>query len=234
MPVIFAELACTYRPSQVCNPASRAAAANGQYLLVTRQTYDAVGGHSAVATSLLEDVALAKAVKAFGHRIFFRFGGDAVRTHMYRSFSQLREGWTKNLVLLFPSPLRLAILRFTEFFLILGSAAIAVAAISRGNYRPGALAAILVVIVFSTFFGRIRRAHFSWTSNVLALFGLPIFSYLLLRSRRAYKKGTVTWKGRTYASSPGCSKAQAPAQIALKGHGFSRAESSATPPGFSP
>ena len=200
MPVIFAELACTYRPSQVCNPASRAAAANGQYLLITRQAYDAVGGHSAVATSLLEDVALAKAVKQSGRRIFFRFGGDAVSTRMYRSFSQLREGWTKNLVLLFPSPLRLATLRVIEFLLILGSATIAVVAISRGDYRPGALAAILAVTVITTFFRRIRKAHFSWTSNVLALFGLPIFSYLLLRSRLAYKKGTVTWKGRTYSS----------------------------------
>jgi glycosyltransferase involved in cell wall biosynthesis len=200
MPVIFAELACTYRPSQVCDPASRAAAANGQYLLITRQAYDAVGGHSAVATSLLEDVALAKAVKQSGRRIFFRFGGDAVRTRMYRSFSQLREGWTKNLVLLFPSPARLATLRITEFLLILGSSALAVVAISRGNYRSGSLAAILAVIVITTFFKRIRKAHFSWTSNVLAPFGLPIFAYLLLRSRRAYKKGTVTWKERSYSS----------------------------------
>ena len=136
MPVIFAELACTYRPSQVCDPGSRAAAANGQYLLITRPAYDAVGGHSAVATSLLEDVALAKAVKQSGRRIFFRFGGDAVRTRMYRNFSQLREGWTKNLVLLFPSPARLAVLRLTEFLLILGSSAVAVLAISRGSYRP--------------------------------------------------------------------------------------------------
>jgi hypothetical protein len=232
MPVIFAELACTYRPSQICDPASRAAAANGQYLLITRQAYDAVGGHSAVATSLLEDVALAKIVKASGQKIFFRFGGDAVRTRMYRSWSQLREGWTKNLVLLFPSPLRLATLRLTELFLILSSATIAVAAISRANYRPGSPAAILAVILITTFFRRIRQAHFSWTSNVVALFGLPIFSYLLLRSRRAYKKGTVMWKGRTYASTPGRGEAQAVAQIALKGHGFSRAESSATPPGL--
>jgi glycosyltransferase involved in cell wall biosynthesis len=233
MPVIFAELACTYRPSQVCDPATSAAAANGQYLLITRQAYDAAGGHTAVATSLLEDVALAKAVKASGRRIFFRFGGDAVRTRMYRSFSQLREGWTKNLVLLFPSPLRLAILRLTEFLLIVASAAVTFVAAVRG-YRPGSLAAILAVIMVTVFFSRIRKAHFSRKSNALALFGLPIFSYLLLRSRRAYKKGTVVWKGRTYASMRGHSEAQAVSQIALKGHGFSRAKSSATPPGFSP
>jgi len=215
MPVIFAELACTYRPSEICNPASRAAAANGQYLLITRQAYDAVGGHTAVATSLLEDVALAKAVKDSGHRILFRFGGDAVRTRMYRSFSQLREGWAKNLVLLFPSPLRLATLRLMEFLLIVGSATIAFVATSRGNYRPGSFAAILAVIMIARLLRRIRKAHFSWTSNALAPFGLPIFSYLLLRSRLSYKKGLVTWKGRTYVSPPGHNATSAVAGVAL-------------------
>src|ERR1017187_10128888 len=60
MPVIFAELASKYRPSQVSDPNSPAAAANGQYILVTREAYDAVGGHAAVARSLLEDVELAR------------------------------------------------------------------------------------------------------------------------------------------------------------------------------
>jgi glycosyltransferase involved in cell wall biosynthesis len=234
MPVIFAELACTYRPSEVCNPASRAAAANGQYLLMTRAAYNAVGGHTAVASSLLEDVALAKAVKASGLRIFFRFGGDAVHTRMYRSFSQLREGWTKNLVLLFPSALRLAALRGTEFLLIAGSTTVAVITLSRGSYRPGIGAAILASVVITAFIRRVGMAHFPWKSNALALFGLPIFSYLLLRSRLAHRNGTVRWKGRTYASPPGRAKAQAVAAMALKGHGLSPAESSTTPRGFSP
>src|SRR6267378_3384993 len=122
MPVIFAELASTYRPAEVSDPKSSAAAANGQYLLVSRKAYDAVGGHAAVAGDLLEDVALARAIKRTGRRIFFRYGGDRVRTRMYRSFQQLTEGWTKNLVLLFPSPGALAVKRLAEFCLIIGSA----------------------------------------------------------------------------------------------------------------
>src|SRR6267154_3957442 len=121
MPVIFAELAASFRPSQVSDPKSPAAAANGQYILITREAYNAVGGHAAIGASLLEDVALARAVKQSGRKIFFRYGGDAVRTRMYRSFAQLREGWTKNLALLFPSSTRLAGLRSIEFVLIVGS-----------------------------------------------------------------------------------------------------------------
>src|SRR5271156_718835 len=201
MPVIFAELASSFRPSDVSDSASSAAAANGQYILISREAYDAVGGHAAVATSLLEDVALARAVKASGRKIFFRYGGDAVRTRMYRSFAQLREGWTKNLVLLFPAPVRLALLRFTEFVLILAGATIATVTGTHGKWRPALIAAIVTVILYGLLLRRIRRAHFSWDANALAFVGLPAFSYLLLRSRIAYQKGTVSWKGRQYAGN---------------------------------
>ena len=198
MPVIFGELAATYRPSQVSDPKSPAAAANGQYILISREAYDAVRGHAAVSDSLLEDVALARAVKVSGRKIFFRYGPDAVCTRMYRSFSQLCEGWTKNLALLFPSPLRLAILRLTEFLLIVFGGVAAIAAGMRGHFRPALAAVVLATIVCGLFLSRIRKAHFSWQANALSLLGLPLFSYLLFRSWLSYGKGSVNWKGRTY------------------------------------
>jgi Glycosyl transferase family 21 len=201
MPVIFAELAATYRPALVSDPKSPAAAANGQYILIAREAYDAIGGHAAVSGSLLEDVALAKAVKASGRKIFFRFGGDAVRTRMYRSFAQLREGWTKNLALLFPAPVRLALLRLTEFLLIAGGITAAVAALLRGHFKPAATAAVLAVTIYAFLLSRIRKAHFSWRANALSLAGLPLFAYLLLRSRLSYRQGRVRWKGRIYGGS---------------------------------
>ncbi len=199
MPVIFAELANSYRPSKVSDPNSPAAAANGQYLLITREAYDAVGGHAAVAANLLEDVALARAVKQSGRKIFFRYAGGAIQTRMYRSFAQLREGWTKNLALLFPSPMRLAILRALEFILIVASFAIAIGTALQGSWRHAAVAATLGITLYAFFLARIRRAHFAWDANILAVFGLPLFSYLLLRSENAHASGTVSWKGRRYS-----------------------------------
>jgi len=198
MPVIFAELAATYKPSRVSNPASPSAAANGQYLLISREAYDAVGGHAAIASSLLEDVVLARRVKASGRKIFFRFGGDAVRTRMYRSFSELRDGWTKNLALLFPSAARLATMRFLESLLIAGSLAELVFGLSEGRTRVAIGSGIVALLLLTSFFARIRKAHFSWDADALSFLGLPLFSYLLLRSRLFHKKGRVTWKGRQY------------------------------------
>lgn len=145
MTVIFAELATTYRPKDVSDPNSPAAAANGQYLLVTREAYNAVGGHAAVARTLLEDVALAAAVKRTGRRLFFRYGGDIVRTRMYRNMASLWEGWTKNLALLFPQTLRLAALRGIEFFV--ASAGIVMATAGLAFRQPVLIGAGLLVAV---------------------------------------------------------------------------------------
>jgi glycosyltransferase involved in cell wall biosynthesis len=203
MPVIFAELATAYPPQAVNDPASPIAAANGQYLMISREAYHAVGGHAAIAVDLLEDVALARLVKRSGRRIFFRYGADAVRTRMYRSFAQMKEGWTKNLALLFPSLLKLALVRSVEFVLIVGGIAVAAGILAtHGELFLTALVAGTGLLLYIRFLTRIRRAHFSWRANVLSIFGLPIFSYLLFSSWHRYRRGNVDWKGRTYHPSP--------------------------------
>jgi glycosyltransferase involved in cell wall biosynthesis len=193
LPVVFAELARQYPPSRVSDPNSLAAAANGQYILVKREAYDAVGGHGAIADSILEDVALAYAVKASGRRIRFRYAADAVRTRMYRNWSQLRDGWTKNLALLFPNPGSLAcrisaMWAFTWLVLVL--------AVSSGL----ATRYIAFTGLFVLMFLRIQKANFSRSKTLLSvIFGMPMFAYLLLRSKHAHSKGCVLWKGRVYS-----------------------------------
>jgi glycosyltransferase involved in cell wall biosynthesis len=198
MPVIFAELAAHYSPSEVSDPNSPAAAANGQYILIRREAYDAVGGHAAVADKILEDVELARAVKRSGRKILFRFGGDAVRTRMYRSFSQLREGWTKNLAILFPAPARLAVWRLSEFLALVLSLALLIFFVASRQFSIAPL--FLIGPVFTL--RRIARAHFPWSANALAIIGIPLFSYLLVRSKLSHQRGRVTWKGREYSEPP--------------------------------
>lgn len=77
----------------------RDAVANGQFLLFRRPAYEAIGGHEAVSNEVVEDLALAQHVKRVG--LALRIGGakDDLATRMYRSLSELIDGWTKNLVL---------------------------------------------------------------------------------------------------------------------------------------
>ncbi|HEY4900662.1 MAG TPA: glycosyltransferase [Terriglobales bacterium] len=200
MPVIFAELATTYRPKEVSDPSSPAAAANGQYLLIRRDAYDAVGGHAAVAQAILEDVELAKRVKQAGYKLQFQ-QSDAVSTRMYRSFAQMWEGWTKNLALLFPNPRGLALRRAVEFLLIAWCVVGLILSAHEHNVLGMVGNGLLAFSVLTFFYRRIRRAHFDWLSNLLAIFGLPLFTILLLNSYICHREGSVRWKGRLYGTA---------------------------------
>ncbi len=203
MPVVFAELEEAYPPAQVSDPDSEVAAANGQYILIRREAYDAVGGHEAVAHDLLEDVALARAVKKSGRKLLFRYGADAVRTRMYRSYAQLVEGWTKNLALLFPSPVGVALRRMLDALLVIAGLVFFVTALPFGRWWVGGLGLVPASIVW----WRIRRANFLWDATLLATWaGLPMFSYLLVRSAICYRTDGVSWKGRKYSRTPGAGK----------------------------
>jgi glycosyltransferase involved in cell wall biosynthesis len=197
LPVVFAELARQYPPSKVSDPLSAIAAANGQFILIRRDTYETVGGHASIAGNILEDVALARAVKSSGRKIRFRYAADAVCTRMYRNYAQLRDGWTKNLALVFPKPGWLAAQTFLWWAFPFANLLLPLFVPSIVHrawwFMPGAL-------VFARNTGRMRRANFDLAMEFLgALFGMPMFAYLLLRSKRAHAKGKVTWKGRTYS-----------------------------------
>ena len=212
LPVVFAELARQYPPSKVSDPNSPEAAANGQYILIRRETYDAIGGHGAVASEILEDVALARRVKASGYKLRFRYS-ESVRTRMYRSFAQLREGWTKNLALLFPSPGWLA-MRTISLWLVCW-----MALCGAMTYRAPITS--LFVIFFAYSFFRIKRANFLRLNTYLAvIFGMPMFSYLLLRSKRMHRKGSVSWKGRTYDAKHQGSKTEVERNTTPSGTSF--------------
>ena len=194
MPIIFAELAARYPLHKVRAQDAETVAANGQYILVRRKAYDATGGHVSVGSEILEDVALAKRFRQHGFRVYFRYGGEAVRARMYRNWRQLREGWTKNLALLFPGSNRLAfqsLLLWSGAWVSFGIAASGL--LTNHPLRIGFISLWLLA------YRRIRRAHFSIANNLIALaFGPPIFAYLLLLSGKTYKLGQIGWKGRSY------------------------------------
>jgi glycosyltransferase involved in cell wall biosynthesis len=198
MPVIFGELAATYRPREVSDPESAVAAANGQYILIRRNVYDKVGGHAAVRNELLEDVVLARNVKRSGARMIFRLGTGRVRAYMYRDAAEMEQGWTKNLALLFPHAHNLASRRMFEFVALLVLPLLAVADFAFGVRAPGIAAAIASIIVWCWYYVRVSRAHFGPLLTVAAVFGLPVFSHLLRRSLQAHAQRKVQWKGRTY------------------------------------
>lgn len=207
MPLVFSELALAYPPAKVSDPAQRVAAANGQFLLIEREAYRRLGGHSSVAGKVLEDVELAFLAKRRKVGLRFRYAADAVAAQMYRSTSAMVEGWSKNLALLFNNSLLLAIWRALDFFLLFGLPVLAfelwnakLAARSLEWLGAGWILALLWVRTLVRFYARVAKSNFPLVDCVLAPLGLPLFVGLLYRSwflHRVLRR--VSWKGRSYA-----------------------------------
>jgi chlorobactene glucosyltransferase len=73
--------------------------ANGQFILVPRASYEAVGTHEVVRGEVAEDLALAQAFHRTGLRLRFLFAERLMETRMYRSLPEIVEGWSKNMYL---------------------------------------------------------------------------------------------------------------------------------------
>jgi 4,4'-diaponeurosporenoate glycosyltransferase len=76
----------------------RAHVAFGPCLVVGRDVYEQIGGHAAVAGSVIEDVDLARCARAADVPVSGYRGGDLVAYRMYpQGWSALVDGWTKNI-----------------------------------------------------------------------------------------------------------------------------------------
>ena len=95
-PIMASLLGLGFPMEQANDPESEVAFAAGPFMLFRRSAYEAIGGHSAVAGEVVEDLALARRIKQSGRRLVYQLGLDAVELQMYDDFSTLWEGWSKN------------------------------------------------------------------------------------------------------------------------------------------
>ncbi len=98
-PLMFNHLAVCFDFTAVNDPTTDSAFAAGPFMLFRRSAYDKIGGHEAVASEIVEDVELARRIKRAGLKLGLYAGSDLAFVRMYRSWSALWEGWTKNLYL---------------------------------------------------------------------------------------------------------------------------------------
>jgi len=80
-----------YPPSSVADPKSRAAAAAGGCILLRRSALERIGGLAAVRGEVIEDCALAKAVKQGGGKIQLGLTRSSVSLRAYHHFTGIRD-----------------------------------------------------------------------------------------------------------------------------------------------
>lgn len=210
IPYVFTRLNKRFRFENVNDPRNREAAANGQFILIRRDSYDAVGGHASIAGEVLEDVALAARLKAAGYRLWFGSGKGIVSVRMYRSFAAMWEGWKKNLYTLMGGnthsvkaevrqallPMALSILTTIGMWGMTKSTVFAAVVLANG----------LLWILIADALG-IRWNGFPARLAVYSVPGRVLFAAMIWASYRSHRGGQLEWKGRTYpAGTPRASK----------------------------
>jgi chlorobactene glucosyltransferase len=98
-PQMFALLSIRYGGTEHVSKARRPedVIANGQFILVRRDAYEALGGHALVRDRVAEDMALGQEFFRSGRRVALVLALNQFSTHMYASLGELIEGWRKNI-----------------------------------------------------------------------------------------------------------------------------------------
>jgi chlorobactene glucosyltransferase len=207
LPLVFTALSVGFSPRRVNDPSSPEAIANGQFILIRRPVYDAVGGHTAIHDQVVEDKALAERVKRSGHRLLVADGRQVARTRMYTNLGEIWEGWTKNIYLGLQD--RVGLLLVGVVVAIAG-ALILPAWLAAGiawYLTSPALAPALVIVQALLLWGvllvvraAVCRAYEIPIGYALTFpLGTGVFAGMMIASAFKVLSGQgVTWKGRRY------------------------------------
>jgi len=178
-------------------PATRSPACSfaiGQLMLVRRRAFDAVGGEAAVATSISDDVAFARAVKAAGFRTVFLDAGPYVRCRMYEGYAASVEGISKNIYDFFRtrSLLFAAALTSLVALVLAPLALLALSPNGPASVVEGAVLSFLTAWSLTLWDRRLRW----WVPLLYPL----LFGHLLWMAWRCFGRSVtgrgVVWKGR--------------------------------------
>ncbi|HEX6443216.1 MAG TPA: glycosyltransferase [Stellaceae bacterium] len=198
-------IACAKDLRRVDDPASAEIFANGQFILIRRAVYFAVGGHAAVRGEVCEDKALAARVKAAGYRFRLRGAEHLARTRMYRDLPSLWEGFSKNATeimgdgvnTLGAASLALAI-GWAALLLPLLTVCIAIEQPWLAPILGAAFALLGTFAVLGIQIGTARHFRLPAAYGLLFPFAYTAVAALAWHSVGLRREGRVTWKGRTY------------------------------------
>lgn len=168
-------------------PVASLTAGNGQLMAWTREAYRATGGHAAVQAMVLEDVRMAQRAKSLGIRPFLALGRSMLSTRMYRSGSEVLDGFAKNVLPAAGSWAALLVLWLLNVVAYLAAWPLAWIEVRW----------LIVAVGGLVFRGLVARAvGRSWTEAVWQP-AAPV-ALTAIVARVAARRGGYVWRGRSY------------------------------------
>lgn len=156
--------------------------ANGQFFIVKRSAYEKSGGHAEISGEVLDDLELARLLVSHGFKGGVADGSAVASCRMYKTNSQLIDGYTKSLWKAFGGQFGTVVAILLLFF--------------TGISPYLGIGAPATFIFLSRFLAAIKTR-----SNPAYAFLHPIsiiiLLYLIVLSSMRKSRGTLTWRGRT-------------------------------------
>lgn len=200
-----------YLPHWVRGPFRCLGAANGQFVLFRRQAYEQIKGHESVRHHMVEDIAIARNMREAGLKVLNLDGtnpGHAiawVRCRMYTRFSEVWEGFTKNLYPSFDGNLPAFF-----FFQILQAVIFLTPFILLCTPYRGPVVWMEVAIILALRFSLAHRFRQSYLGALLHPFGQSLVLAIAMNSWLQSLRGRLPWKGRHYHHTRGSDSPSSP------------------------
>ncbi|HVJ80328.1 MAG TPA: glycosyltransferase family 2 protein [Planctomycetia bacterium] len=207
-PFASACLGVLYPMSKVNDPANPDSGfANGQFILIRRRAYDAIGGHQAVRDKFVEDIHLGRLVRRAGMKSLLAMARDVVAVRMYDSLERCFRGWSRIFYSAVDSrPAKLVPLILLTFLFSVSSYVVLLVAgglLLAGYYCPflatlfamGVVHEIVQTTIFWRVYGLTRSSKWNLVWRPLAVF---VTLGILFQTLRLCYTHRVEWRGTIY------------------------------------
>jgi chlorobactene glucosyltransferase len=173
----------------------------GQLMLFRRDAYLAIGGHESVNSSVVDDISLARLIKAKRLRWRVSYIADLISCRMYLSSREAIDGFTKNLFAAFDFRLLPFLFTFIWLFVMFWEPLIVLLIMVSGLVSQTRQISIVACLALSLLlwlipYGEMRIPFFLsfiYPFTILANVGVAFRSLMHSLGRR------ITWKDRTIA-----------------------------------
>lgn len=178
----------------------RFVAAHGGFILIHRDSYDSCGGHEAIRSELVDDMALARAVKRSGGTVALMDVTEQVFMRMYHNARQVWNGYRKNIYAgIGRSPLLLlgVLITYLSLYAVPAAAVLYYALSAQPSAALWPAAALFAGLAVKRTSDAAGRQPFWFClllpASVLCLSLIAVASWRGSRTRAGYE-----WKGRRY------------------------------------
>lgn len=177
--------------------------------LVRREAYEAIGRHARLRNAVIDDIGLARLVRAHGFRTRTLQADHLIRLRMYRGPGEIVEGFTKNSYMVFAGTLPRAlvvtvIVPLTHlapwFWAGLAVSSLAAGTLPRGSAVLGATALALILLTRLALFGALGFSR----ASALLMQPLEVLVWHWIFLRSTWRLGVMRrlhWRGRDYPAS---------------------------------